>query len=152
MQKKILHKTLCIEKSTLAGPYMIYLTAESWNFYDRNGRAVSTAQLLMQFAKAYCYRNNARQSCAKMSLTETHMATWTITFRWLTENFVSRFLENGAFSASCFVTLSDGSRSMAGSNKFTLYMSYAEFFALSFGTGFIGWRFHLAELCPKQFI
>ena len=50
--------------------------------------------------------------CDKTSLTETHMATWTITFRWLTENFCSWFLENGAFLPSYFITLSDGSRPM----------------------------------------
>jgi hypothetical protein len=49
-------------------------------------------------------------ACSKTSLTETHMATWTITFRWLTEYFCSWFPENGAYLPSCFVTLSDGSR------------------------------------------
>jgi hypothetical protein len=39
---------------------------------------------------------------------------------------------------------------MGASNKFTLQMSCAELFSLSFGTGFIGWRFHLADLWPKQ--
>ena len=48
--------------------------------------------------------------CDKTSLTETHMALWTITFHWLTENFCSWFLENGAFLPSYFITLSDGSR------------------------------------------
>jgi hypothetical protein len=52
---------------------------------------------------------------------------------------------------SYFITLSDGSRSMRQSNKFTFYMACAEFFALSFSTGFIKWRFHFADLCLKAF-
>jgi hypothetical protein len=67
-----------VEKSIPAGHYMVIYGGIVQISTAGMG---AQSRLTVQFAKAHCYRDNARKVCDKTSLTETHMTTSTITFR-----------------------------------------------------------------------